>query len=108
MPSPISVTPVTTFALPPSSISAQAAARSITAVRAIPYQHAAIPRPRLRAIELLRRFLILGCCKTRAERTWRPNIRPVEIAARLATGRRRACVPPGGLFQRIERTREAD
>src|SRR5262245_6887800 len=108
IPSPISVTPVTTFALPPSSISTQAAARSITAVRAMPYQHAAIPRPRLRAITLLRRFLFLGSRKARAQCTWRPNIGSVEIATRRATRRRRACVPSGGLFQRIKRTREAD
>ena len=50
MPSPISVTPVTILAVPPSSISAQAPARSTVAVRAMPYQQAAMPRPRFLAI----------------------------------------------------------
>ena len=45
MPSPISVTPVAILTVPPSSISTQTAARSIAAVRAMPYQPQATPRP---------------------------------------------------------------
>ena len=96
MPSPISVTPVTILAVPPSSISAQAAARSTVAVRAMPYQQAAMPRPRLRAIIQPPLACRLAQTARRARRA--ANVSTVEIAARTAARVRCAGFPARGLF----------
>ncbi len=104
MPSPISVTPVTILAVPPSSISAQAPARSTVAVRAMPYQQA---RRRVRAslaITPPRSWLASAALSKRApsEQGGRAPSPPRSPRVSPRDGRR-AGFPARGLFGGIER-----